>query len=221
MQIGVLALQGDFSLHLSLLAKMGVPASPVKTPEELGGVDALIIPGGESTTIGMLMERFGLPAALRGETGNDAGVTRPGRRLPVFGTCAGAILLATDIRGSDQIRLGLMPMTVERNAYGRQIESFEVAVDDLSGALAGGASASGSGSNPAAPVEGVFIRAPIIRAWDPEVAVLARYEGNPVVVQYGPYLAATFHPELAGESRLHQHFTNMVAGYVASGDRAP
>ena len=214
---------------------MGVSAVPVKTARELSTVDGLIIPGGESTTIGMLMERFGLLEATV-NTLNDGGAAErqgvaeaelPGP-LPVFGTCAGAILLAAEIVGSGQPRLGVIPMTIERNAYGRQIESFEVSISELSYQLTADASAAGEhpaqqqqqekeeqplplASRAVAKLEGVFIRAPIIRAVGAGVDVLARYEGNPVVVQSGPYLAATFHPELAGETRVHRHFVNMVS----------
>ena len=200
--MGVLALQGDFSLHLSLLREMaraGVPpvahaleAVPVKTVAELEGVDALIIPGGESTTIGMLMERFGLLEAVR---------ARASAGMPVFGTCAGAILLATEIVDSDQPRLGLVPMTVTRNAYGRQIESFEVTIQGVDEDV----------DAPQECLQGVFIRAPIISAADPAVRVLAEYDGDPVVVAYGSHLAATFHPELAREPALHRHFLRVVA----------
>ncbi|MFP4483258.1 MAG: pyridoxal 5'-phosphate synthase glutaminase subunit PdxT [Spirochaetaceae bacterium] len=196
-RLGVLALQGDFSLHLSLIREMAraelpaeayaVEAAPVKTVSELDAVDALVVPGGESTTIGMLMERFGLLEAVG---------ARAAAGMPVFGTCAGAILLATHIVDSDQPRLGLIPMTVTRNAYGRQIESFEVTIDGVDADV----------QAPQGRLQGVFIRAPIISAADPAVRVLAEYDGDPVVVAYGPHLAATFHPELVRERSLHRYF---------------
>jgi 5'-phosphate synthase pdxT subunit len=165
---------------------MGRDGRAVRRPEELGGLSALIIPGGESTTIGMLMDRFDLLQSIRD-------LAREG--LPILGTCAGAILLAREISGSDQPRLGLMDMTVERNAYGRQIESFEADVDFRPP----GTGADGD----AHPLHAVFIRAPIITRTGSEVEVLARFEENPVVVRQGRLYAATFHPELSGERRIH------------------
>jgi 5'-phosphate synthase pdxT subunit len=198
MQIGVLALQGDFSLHLSLLASMKESAVPVKEPRHLEGLDGLIIPGGESTTIGMLMERFGLLEAVRDRSQDGMGV---------FGTCAGAILLAEDIADSDQARLGLIPMSVRRNAYGRQIESFEASVTGVAKRVGA----------PDDTVQGVFIRAPIIETAGEGVEVLARYDGDPVVVQYGRHVAATFHPELAREPALHRYFLNSLRAAIDAG----
>lgn len=195
MQVGVLALQGDFALHASLLESMGVAASYIKTAEGLDQIDALVIPGGESTTIGMLMERFGMVQAIR---------RRVEEGMRILGTCAGAILMAREIEGSDQTRLGVIPMTVARNAYGRQIESFEVAISDLAPELAGAEQLLREGAPPA--IAGVFIRAPVITATDPGVTVLARYEGDPVVVAYNGHVAATFHPELARDAGLHRYF---------------
>lgn len=183
MTIGVLAFQGDFQRHFELLFSMGSDVRYVRTADEISAVDGLVIPGGESTTIGKLLSRFGLMEPIR---------RRIAERMPVFGTCAGAILLAKEIEGSDQDRLGVMDIAVTRNAYGRQIESFEadVEVPSISGE----------------PVRGVFIRAPIITATGPGVEVLGSFEDRPVVVRQGNLLVATFHPELAGDGRLHAIF---------------
>jgi len=183
MTIGVLAFQGDFQRHYELLLSMGSHVRYVRTSEEVSAVDGLVIPGGESTTIGKLLTRFDLMEPIR---------RRIAEGMPVFGTCAGAILLAREIEGSDQDRLGVMDIAVTRNAYGRQIESFEadVEVPSISGD----------------PVRGVFIRAPIITAVGPGVEVLGTFEDRPVVVRQGNLLVATFHPELAGDGRLHAIF---------------
>jgi 5'-phosphate synthase pdxT subunit len=146
----------------------------------------------------MLMERFGLLEAVRDRSRDGMGV---------FGTCAGAILLAEDITDSDQARLGLMPMTVRRNAYGRQIESFEVSVTGVAKRVGA----------PNDSLQGVFIRAPIIEAAGEGVEVLAYYDDDPVVVQYGRHLAATFHPELAREPALHHYFLNSLRAAIDAG----
>jgi len=196
-RLGVLVFQGDFEKHLLLLRRMGVSAVEVRRPDELDQIDGLIIPGGESTTIGMLMERFGLLTGVteRAKTG-----------LAVMGTCAGAILLATDILASTQPRLNLIDMTIERNAYGRQIESFEteLAVSPLL------QSQERSAGEPEEALRGVFIRAPVIRRAGENTRILASYEGNPVVVTHGRHLACTFHPELAGDERVHRYFVRML-----------
>jgi 5'-phosphate synthase pdxT subunit len=184
--VGVLAFQGDFQKHIELLAAMDRRAVAVRSPEHLEEVSALVIPGGESTTIGMLMDRFGLLEKVR---------ERAAAGLPILGTCAGAILLAREIEGSKQPRLGIMDLAVRRNAYGRQIESFEADIDLQAG--------EGAQAAPRA-LRAVFIRAPIITAVGPEVEVLARFEDRPVVVRRGNLLAATFHPELSGETAVHE-----------------
>jgi len=184
--IGVLAFQGDVERHLGLLAGMNRSAVAVRTPEDLDGVAALIIPGGESTTIGMLSERFGLLGEIR---------RRVAGGMPVLGTCAGAILLARDIEGSDQPRVGVMDIEVRRNAYGRQIESFEADLELSRGAAP---------AEPARSIRAVFIRAPIITRVGKAVEVLARFEDDPVVIRQANMLAATFHPELTGETAVHQ-----------------
>jgi 5'-phosphate synthase pdxT subunit len=180
-------LQGDVPEHLRALESAGANALAVKTRAQLEGVDDLVIPGGESTTVGMLLERFELMAVLR---------ERVAAGMPLFGTCAGLILMAREIEGSAQPRVGCMDVAVKRNAYGRQVDSFEaeVAVPETG----------------PEPVRGVFIRAPQITRVDPGVEVLAANETGPVLVRQGKLLAATFHPELAGDSRIHALFVRMA-----------
>ena len=186
--IGVLALQGAFSEHLAMLRRIGARARPVRLPGELAEVDALVIPGGESTTIGKLLVDYALLEPLR---------ERVRAGLPVFGTCAGAIMLARDI-GRDQPLLGVMDMVVERNAFGRQLQSFEADLP-LQG-LAG------------PPLRAVFIRAPVIASVGPGVQVLARLpDGRIVAARQGPLLATAFHPELTDDQRLHRLFVREVA----------
>ncbi len=192
--VGVLAFQGDFQKHLELLTAMDRRAVPVRSPEDIDNLGALIIPGGESTTIGMLMDRFGLIEAVR---------SRARDGMPVLGTCAGAILLAREIDGSEQPRIGIMDIGVRRNAYGRQIESFEADVE-LSEPANRGSAAGEPGRH--GSVRAVFIRAPIITRVGRGVDVLARFEDDPVVVRQGNLMAATFHPELSGETAVHRLF---------------
>ena len=187
--IGVLAFQGDFARHAEAVSRVGAKTVLVRRPEELTTIDGLIIPGGESTTIGMLMDRFGLMEAIHG---------RLSEGMALFGTCAGAILMARDIENSAQPRLGVLPMTVRRNAYGRQIESFEASIR-----------VDGVGPEPF-DVTAVFIRAPLITAVSPDVTVLAAFESSPVVVQRGRLLAATFHPELTENHAIHRYFVAMA-----------
>lgn len=186
--IGVLALQGDVREHLTALNRIaGGIATPVKTREEISHVDALIIPGGESTTVGKLLVRFDLL---------DTVCKMPAQGKPIFGTCTGMILLAKDIVESTQPRLSLLDVTVRRNAFGRQIDSFE---EDLPVAgIAGG------------PVRAVFIRAPYIERVGEQVEILARHNGHPVMVREGLLLAAAFHPELTDDLRIHQYFLEIV-----------
>ena len=189
--IGVLSYQGGFAKHLERLKAIGSEPIAVRDFATLARVDALIIPGGESTTIGMLLERFGLLEAVK---------QRIAAGLPVFGTCAGAILLAREIEDSAQPRIGAMNITIRRNAYGRQIESFEAD----GGALPG----SGTGLS---GFHGVFIRAPQIIRVGPDVTPLLEFEGQPILVRSGRLLAATFHPELTGDDRIHRYFVeNLV-----------
>lgn len=191
-RVGVIALQGGYQRHIDVLAtESGAAVRAIRAPEDLAGVGAVVIPGGESTTIGMLMERFGLLYALR---------ERINAGMPVMGTCAGAILLARQIEKSTQVRLGTMDITVERNAYGRQIASFEADIS-LDAVLA---------PQVAEPFRAVFIRAPVITATGDAVEVLASFEGKPVVVRQGSSLALTFHPELTGDSRIHRYLLDMM-----------
>lgn len=185
-KVGVLALQGDYEKHARALERAGAQVSEVRTAEELEAVDGLVIPGGESTTMWKLLDREALLEPLR----------EFGKRKPVFGTCAGAILMAAKVENPDQPSLGLMDMVVRRNAYGRQLDSRVAQVE-----------ADGFG-----PLEAVFIRAPIIRSVAPGVRVLASYKGDPVLVEQGRHLAATFHPELSDDGRLHAYFLRKVTG---------
>lgn len=189
MKCGVLALQGAFREHRELLEALGVGAVEVRTPAELGGVDALILPGGESTTISRLLET----SALR-----DPLLERLRDGLPAFGTCAGLIVLAREVLDgrSDQEPLGALDATVRRNAYGSQVQSFEVDLR-VSGMVGG-------------PFRGVFIRAPVIVSTGPHVEVVAEHEGRPVLVRDGVVWGCTFHPELAGDFRVHQLFLHEV-----------
>lgn len=190
MRVGVLAVQGAAREHLAVLRRMDVDAMGVRTPEEVAGSDALIIPGGESTTIGKLMARYGLLDSVRrlAEAGK-----------PLLGTCAGMILLARRIEAAavDQPRLGIMDITVERNAFGRQVDSFEADID-FTGVNSG-------------PVRAVFIRAPLIRSVGEGVDVLARYEGRIVAAQQGRLLALAFHPELTADLRVHEYFLSLAS----------
>jgi 5'-phosphate synthase pdxT subunit len=186
--VGVLALQGAFAAHTRVLAELGARPVEVRTPGDLDGVDALVMPGGESTTMSMLLESSGL---------FDAVAARLGEGMPVFGTCAGMILLATDVLDGrpDQRSFSAVQLSVRRNAYGRQVDSFEV---DL--AVAG----------LDAPFPAVFIRAPLVESAGPDVEVLASHEGRPVLARQGNVLVASFHPELSGDGRLHARFLQEV-----------
>ena len=181
--IGVLALQGDFEAHRKALERAGAYAVEVRSPAELARVAGLVIPGGESTTMLKLLHSGRLLEPLR----------EFGARRPIFGTCAGVILLARRVTHPEQESLGLIDVDVERNAYGRQLESRVARVD------AGGG-----------PLEAVFIRAPIIRRVGEGVRVLARYNGDPVLVEQGIHMAATFHPELTEDGRVHRLFMEKV-----------
>jgi len=180
--VGVLAIQGDFERHLAMLDALGRPGREVRTPRDLAGVGALIIPGGESTTLLKFFDLDGWWGPLRAFV----------RTHPVMGTCAGAILMATRVTNPPQPSLGLLPMMVERNAYGRQLDSFETELKDH---LLGGG-----------PLPAVFIRAPKFLEVERGVEVLARHKGRPVMVRKGRYLALAFHPELTGDDRVHRLF---------------
>lgn len=182
-KIGVLALQGDFDAHRQALERAGAEAAEVRTAEDLAGIDGLIIPGGESTTMLKLLNEENLFDPLR----------RFGESKPIFGTCAGAILLASEVLNPHQPSLSLMDLTVERNAYGRQIDS-RIAHIDIDGK----------------PAEAVFIRAPVVRRVGPGARVLASYQDSPVLVEQGKHLVATFHPELTAGSSVHEQFVNKV-----------
>lgn len=183
--IGVLALQGDYAAHAEALAESGATPVEVRKPEELQGLDGLILPGGESTTILKFLEKRHFFDALQQFCAQH----------PVFGTCAGAILLAREVRNPAQRSLGLLDAVVERNAYGRQIDSSILTAET---ALPGG------------PLEMVFIRAPRIVATGPHVEVLARRDADPVFVRQGSIMAATFHPELSSDRRVHRAFVDAV-----------
>jgi 5'-phosphate synthase pdxT subunit len=188
LRVGVLALQGAFREHIAALRELGADAFPLRNPEELEGVDAVVLPGGESTTMDKLLRKFGLQAPL-------AARLREG--LPALATCAGVILLADEVRDGlpDQESLHVLPLSVRRNAYGRQPESFEspVRLEGLDGDF------------PA-----VFIRAPVIEELHDGARVVAELEGHPVAVRWGNVLALAFHPELTGDRRVHELFLRLA-----------
>jgi pyridoxal 5'-phosphate synthase pdxT subunit len=196
MRIGVLALQGAFREHLDTLAAIGVEGVRVREPADLEGVSGLILPGGESTTMRQLIDRWGLrrPVLDLAESG-----------APIFGTCAGMIVLAREIAGDEEPILPLLDVTVERNAFGRQLDSFEAEVPvDVLGAT---------------PVHAVFIRAPIVERTGPEVDILARLDDDRIVaVRQRNVLATAFHPELAGETRFHRLMATMAAEHDDPGE---
>jgi 5'-phosphate synthase pdxT subunit len=194
-RIGVLALQGDFREHLDTLADIGIEGVPVRLPADLDGVSGLILPGGESTTMRRLIDRWGLARPI---------LDLAGRGAPLFGTCAGMIVLARDIAGEPPI-LPLLDITVERNAFGRQLDSFEA---DLSVPVLGGQ-----------PVHGVFIRAPVVERTGPDVDILARLgDGRIVAVRERNVIATAFHPELAGETRFHRLLATMASEHEDPGE---
>ena len=185
MKVGILALQGDFREHLLVLRHLGVGPIEVRTADQLAEVEALIIPGGESTTIGKLARSHELVEPIRERASNG---------MPVMGTCAGMIVMATGVDDGEPL-FSLMDVSVRRNAYGRQVDSFEAdvnveGIDD--------------------PVRAVFIRAPWVERIAKDVRILAEYGGRPVVLEQANLVAAAFHPELAGESRLHDYFLKKV-----------
>jgi len=187
MQIGVLALQGAFAAHSDCLTSIGVQSIEVRNPEQLKSVDALLMPGGESSTMSQLLESSGLfdPIASRIADG-----------MPVFGTCAGMILLASEILDgrSDQRSFSAIDISVRRNAFGRQVDSFEATIKSSVGDF-----------------HGVFIRAPRIERVGDEVEVLGSINNEPVLVRQGNVLAASFHPELSNDARLHEYFVSITA----------
>lgn len=187
MQVGVLALQGAFAAHSDCLTSIGVQSIEVRNPEQLSSVDALLMPGGESSTMSQLLESSGLfdPIAARIADG-----------MPVFGTCAGMILLASEILDgrSDQRSFSAIDISVRRNAFGRQVDSFEATINSSVGDF-----------------HGVFIRAPRIERVGEDVEVLGSFNDEPVLVRQGNVLAASFHPELSNDARLHEYFVSITA----------
>ncbi len=195
MRIGVLASQGAFIEHIAILRQLEVEALPVRLPRELIGLDGLIIPGGESTSIGKLMLTYHLTNEVRNLANNG---------LPIFGTCAGMILLSNGISDPDVEPIGVMDITVERNAFGRQKESFET---ELSIPVLG-----------RKPFPAVFIRAPVIKQANSKVEILARLaDGVGVAARQGKLLVSAFHPELTSDLRFHQYFLDIVSGRRESG----
>lgn len=196
--IGVLAVQGDVAEHLAMVARVGARGRAVKRPSDLAGVDGLILPGGESTAHRRLLDFEDLLAAIQ---------QRQAEGMPVFGTCAGAILLAREVVGAPASHLGLVDITVRRNAFGRQRESF---VTDLDVAVLG-----------EMPLRAVFIRAPVIERVGPDIEVLGRVDGTIVLVESESALVASFHPELTSDERLHRRFVEKVSRRKASRIASP
>jgi 5'-phosphate synthase pdxT subunit len=192
-RIGVLALQGDFAEHAAVLQRLGATTVEVRLPEQLHEIEGLIVPGGESTTIARLMAEWSLLQPIR---------DRAQEGMAIWGTCAGAILLANDAGDLDREGLRLMDITVERNAFGRQVDSFEADLDvaELSGE----------------PFHAIFIRAPRIASVGPSVRVLARLDDETIVAaRQDRLLATSFHPELSGDARLHEYFLGIAAEPIA------
>lgn len=186
MVVGVLALQGAFREHAAAVARLGAEAREVRQLKDMSGIDAMIIPGGESTTMGKLLVEWGMLDPLR---------ERIEKGMPVYGSCAGLILLCREIENSDQPRLGVLDATVRRNAFGRQVDSFET---DLEMPELG-----------PMPFQAVFIRAPVLIGVGPKVRVLAKVKGQAVAVRQDNVLATSFHPELTPDVRLHRYFLEM------------
>ena len=197
MAVGVLALQGDVAEHVAALEKSGAAAIPVKTLAELERVDGLVIPGGESTTVMKLLARFSLAEPI---------VARVRAGMPLWGTCMGMIVVARDVAGLDQPSLGLLDVTVRRNAFGRQNESAEI---DLAIPALG-----------SRPFPAIFIRAPWIERAGPSVEVLAERDGHGVMVRQGAVLGTSFHPELTADPRVHAYFLSMVEAAVGKATTA-
>ncbi len=188
-RIGVLSLQGDFEKHINALTRAGADARLVRSPEEIEFVDGLIIPGGESTTVGILLERTGCGEAI---------LKRASEGMPIYGTCTGMILLANDIEEGrpGQYKFNLLDITVRRNAYGRQIDSFEAYVDIPSLNINS--------------FHAIFIRAPQVTRVGDGVSILAEHNGIPVLLQQNNLLVSSFHPELTEDIRLHEYFINLA-----------
>jgi len=186
LKIGILAVQGDFAAHAEMLAGLGVDTVEVRTPADLQGCDGLILPGGESTTQLQFLKEEGLYETIK-RFANEGHA--------VLGTCAGAILLATDVQNPEQDSLGLLDMTVQRNGYGRQVASDVF---------------TGQSTLKSDPLEMVFIRGPIIDRIGPDVEILAKHAGKPAIVQKGHLLATTFHPELTSDTTVHEYFLKLA-----------
>ncbi len=184
-KVGVVSIQGDFAKHLEALHRCSADAIEVRTPEDMAGVDRLVLPGGESTTVGLLMERYGLGPAIRKAAAGG---------MPIWGTCMGMIMMARKVADRKQYTLDLLDIEVERNAFGAQVHSFEdeVAIEGLE-----------------KPVLGVFIRAPIVTKLGAGVKALGRYDGKVVAVQSGKLVGTSFHPELTDDLRLHKWFLKL------------
>lgn len=196
MKVGVLAMQGAFREHCRVLREAGAEPVEVRKPEHLEGLSGLIVPGGESTAIGKLLGDFGLMDPIR-ELGRQG--------MPIFGTCAGMILLAKDIVDSEQPRLGLMDISAKRNAYGRQVDSFEIDLDVPE-----------IGPD---PIRAVFIRAPYVERAGEAVQVLAKYQDKIILARQGNLLAAAFHPELTDDIRLHRYFLQLCRDFAEAGQK--
>ncbi|MCK5281966.1 MAG: pyridoxal 5'-phosphate synthase glutaminase subunit PdxT [Nanoarchaeota archaeon] len=186
MKVGVLALQGDFREHISILKKLKLTPIEVRTKEELDNVKALIIPGGESTTIGKLLKKYQLDKEIK---------KRYKKGMPIYGTCAGAIVLAKEIIDSDQLNLDLIDVSIERNAYGRQADSFEADI---------------SLPNSKKPFHAIFIRAPKIKQIRNGVKILSKHKKEPILARTDNILISTFHPELTEDTRIHEYFIQMA-----------
>ncbi|MAE42881.1 pyridoxal 5'-phosphate synthase glutaminase subunit PdxT [Candidatus Woesearchaeota archaeon] len=188
MKIGILALQGNVREHINILKKLDAETIIVKLPKDLENIDALIIPGGESTTISLLMKKYKLNTAIK---------KKHKQGMPIYGTCAGAILLAKEIIKDKIPNLNLIDISIERNSYGRQIASFEaeLSIKDIGN------------------FNGVFIRAPVIKRFYNGAEILSEHKNNPVMVKQDNILITTFHPELTDDARVHEYFLNMAQEY--------
>lgn len=190
MKIGVLALQGSFKEHIEMLGRCDIDVISVKSPDDLEDIKGLIIPGGESTAIGNLMQRNGLHKEI---------IKKHKQGMAIYGTCAGAILLAKDIIGSEQPRLGLLDVSVKRNDYGRQADSFEAELE----------------IEKIGKFNGIFIRAPVIEKVNNGVETLSTFNSKPILVQKNNILASTFHPELSNDKRVHEYFVGIVKNSIS------
>lgn len=188
MKVGILALQGDVREHKRALTKLGATPTEVKSPQDLEDLDALIMPGGESTTISLMMKKYGLDKAIK---------EKHKQGMPIYGTCAGAIVLAKHIMGNSQAKLGLVDISIKRNDYGRQIDSFEanLSIKDIGN------------------FKGIFIRSPVIKSLHNGIEILSEHKNSPVMLRQNNLLITTFHPELTNDTRIHEYFLNMAQEY--------